>query len=81
MFCLNETRQDRLTRKLVNGQVTLDVLLRMFSKVEADVDEQVQEDEQDLDAVFANVDVVYDAAPFQRDADFVPLTPTRDRLR
>ena len=53
----------------------------MFSKVEADVDEQVQEDEQDLDAVFANVDVVYDAAPFQRDADFVPLTPTRDRLR
>ena len=53
----------------------------MFSKVEADVDEQVQEDEQDLDAVFANVDVVYYAAPFQRDADFVPLTPTRDRLR
>ena len=64
----------------MNRQVALDVLFRMFSDVEADVHEEVEKDEEDFDAVLADVDVVDDAAAFQSDANLVSLSTARDRV-
>ena len=55
--------------------------MRLVREEEGDVDGQVRDDHDDLDAVLADVDVVDDAAALQRDADLVALTPARDRLR
>jgi hypothetical protein len=61
----------------MNRQIALDVLFRMFSDVEADVHEEVEKDEKDLDAVLADVNVVDDAAALQRDANLVALAASR----
>jgi len=61
----------------MNRQIALDVLFRMFSDVEADVHEEVEKDEEDLDAVLADVNVVDDAAALQRDANLVALAASR----
>ena len=61
----------------MNRQIALDVLFRMFSDVKADVHEEVEKDEKDLDAVLADVNVVDDAAALQRDAYLVALAASR----
>ena len=64
----------------MNRQIALDVLFRMFSDVEADVHEEVEKDEKDLDAVLADVNIVDDAAALQRDANLVALAASRYRV-
>jgi hypothetical protein len=66
------------TWKSMNRQIAFDVLFRMFSDVKADVHEEVEKDEKDLDAVLADVNVVDDAAALQRDANLVALAAARD---
>ena len=50
--------------------------MRLVREEEGDVDGQVSDDHDDLDAVLADVDLVDDAAPLQRDADLVALPAT-----
>ena len=56
------------------------MIMRLVREEEGDVDGQVRDDHDDLDAVLADVDVVDDAAALQRDANLVALTPPGNRV-